>query len=115
MGNYPPTVPQPQPRAIVYRNGCRLFLPEYNQAFVQRLKWLVPPTKRLFHGGHAASYTIIAPYSTKAIALAGEWWPTFTRIHTNEPYEFPGDDRMLLIRQRQERAARRLIADEVGR
>jgi hypothetical protein len=90
----------PRPHTIVYRNGCRLFLPEYDRAFVQRLKRLVPPHCRVFHGGPNASYTIVAPWHTRAIALAGEFFLDFMRQHIDEPYTFPGDDWHLVLGQR---------------
>jgi hypothetical protein len=96
----PPIHSSQSPSTVVYRNGCQLFLPRYDQAFVQRLKPLVPPHCRVFHGGHNASYTIVAPWHIKAIALAGEFFLDFTRHYTDEPYTFPGDDRHLVLGQR---------------
>ncbi len=94
-----------RPHAIVYKNGCQLFLPRYDQAFVQRLKRLVPPKARVFHGGHNASYTILTPWHAKACALAGAWWPDFTRRHTNAPYAYPGDERILPLQRRGRKVA----------
>jgi len=94
-----------RPHAIVYKNGCQLFLPRYDQAFVQRLKRLVPPKARVFHGGANASYTILTPWHTKACALAGAWWPDFTRHHTDEPYIYPGDERILPPQRRGRKVA----------
>lgn len=95
-----------RPHAIVYKNGCQLFVPRYDQRFVQALKNLVPPKARVFHGGHNASYTILTPWHEQAIALAGEFFLDFTRQHTDEPYAYPGDDRHLALGQRRKVGAR---------
>jgi hypothetical protein len=95
-----------RPHAIIYKNGCQLFLPRYDQAFVQRLKRLVPPKARVFHGGVNASYTIVTPWHLRAIALAGEHFLDFTRAYTDEPYKFPGDDRHLALQQHGRQVAR---------
>ncbi len=94
------------PSAIVYKNGCQLFLPRYDQRFVQALKNLVPPKARVFHGGHNASYTILTPWHEQAVALANEFFLDFTRQHTDEPYDYPGDDRHLVLGQRRKVAGR---------
>jgi len=96
-----------RPHAIVYKNGCQLFVPRYDQRFVQALKNLVPPKARVFHGGHNASYTILTPWHTKACALVGEWWPDFTRYHTDEAYDYPGGDGILLLQRRGRKAVTR--------
>jgi len=95
-----------RPHAIIYKNGCQLFLPRYDQRFVQRLKRLVPPKARVFHGGHNAAYTILTPWHAPACALAGEFFLDFTRHHTDEPYAYPGGDRILLLQQRGRKVAR---------
>lgn len=103
-----PSGPTANPRthAIIYKNGCQLFVPRYDQRFVQALKNLVPPHCRVFHGGHNASYTILTPCHTTACALAGEFFLDFTRQYTDEPYTYPGDDRLLLLQQRGRKVAR---------
>ncbi len=88
-----------RPHAIIYKNGCQIFVPRYDQRFVQALKNLVPPKARVFHGGHNASYTILTPWHEKAVALAGEFFLDFTRHHTHESYAYPGDDRILPLQQ----------------
>jgi hypothetical protein len=92
--------PDPQPSAIVYRNGCELFLPVYDQAFVQRLKRLIPPKVRVFHQIPVARYTIAGPDARRAIALAGEWFADFEACYTDAIYEFPGSDRLLTLCRR---------------
>src|SRR5215212_4018872 len=106
MGRESATMPasagttDPRPCAVVYKDGCQIYLPQYDQAFVQRLKRLIPPRCRVFHQLPTPSYTVVAPWHTKAVALAGEWWPDFTRQYTDEPYTFPGDDRHLALAAR---------------
>ena len=95
-----------RPQAIVYKNGCQLFLPQYDPAFVRRLKALIPPKARVFHQLPTASYTIVAPYHRRAIALAGEWFDDLATHRPDELYTFPGDDRHLALRQRGRKVAR---------
>lgn len=104
-----------RPHAIVYPNGAQLFVPEYHPTFVQRLKARVPAHTRIFHGGHNASYTIVAPHHWIALALAGEYFADFTRVFTNAPYEFPGDDRLLLLQRRRRGANFGQRTEEIAR
>ena len=113
-----PIVPERDSRYVCYpqrpRSTARDYLPErlptlrprYDQRFVQALKNLVPPKARVFHGGHNASYTILTPWHEQAVALANEFFLDFTRHHTDEPYTYPGDDRILLLQQRGRQVAR---------
>ncbi len=87
------------PTAITHPNGSILILPEYDPDFVQRLKALIPPHTRVFHGRQRA-YVIVAPWDKKAVALAGEWHADLVRHVTAEPYDFLAHDAKLVLGRR---------------
>ena len=98
--------PHAPPTAILHPNGAVLILPDYDPEFVQRLKRLIPPHTRVFHGVQRA-YVIISPWDKKAVALAGEWFANLVRHVTTTPYDFRADDALLVVQQQTRRAGRR--------
>ncbi len=87
------------PTAILHPNGAVLIFPQYDPDFVQRLKTLIPPHTRVFHGRQRAC-VIVAPWDKKAVALAGEWHADLVRHVTNVPYDFLAQDAQLVLRRR---------------
>ncbi len=93
-----------RPCAILHPNGGVFIFPTYDQRFIQRFKWAIPPHTRVFHEVQHA-YVVIAPYHRRALALAVRWWPDLVRHATPLPYDFLATDAQLVLQRRKRVAA----------